>query len=92
MTATSSFVIPTGTISGSSKTVLKDTVVPQAPTSDTLGGQYDASQHVSLSLPTGEDSASTIHYTTDGSTPLGYLALGPADRDQQQQEVEGRRR
>ena len=66
LTATSSFVIPTGTISGSSKTVLKDTVVPQAPTSDTLGGQYDASQHVSLSLPTGEDSASTIHYTTDG--------------------------
>lgn len=69
LTATSSFTIPAGTISGTSKTIAKDTVAPAAPTGDVPAGQYDSTQHVTLSLPAGEDASSVIRYTTNGADP-----------------------
>lgn len=69
LTATSSFVTSAGTIAGSGKTLLKDTVVPLAPTTDTAPGTYPAAQSIRLSRAAGEDLASVVHYTTDGSAP-----------------------
>lgn len=69
LSATSSFVTSTGTIAGSGRSILKDTAVPAPPTSDTTPGRYPVPQSVVLSLPAGEDPASVVHFTTDGSTP-----------------------
>ncbi len=69
LTATSSFTVPAGTISGTSKSIEKDTVAPAAPTSDVPAGQYPSTQLVTLSLPVGEDPSSVIRYTTNGAIP-----------------------
>ena len=76
LTATSSFVTPGGTIAGTGTSVLKDTVVPGAPTSDTPAGRYAAAQHVFLSLPTGEAASSVVRFTTDGSAPTASSQTG----------------
>jgi hypothetical protein len=69
LTVTSSFTQTGGTIAGSGMTVLTDTVVPLAPTTDTLPGTYGSAQSIRLSKAASEEVASTVHYTTDGSAP-----------------------
>lgn len=70
LTATSSFELAAGgTISGAGTTLLKDTVLPGAPTIDTPSGHYVVPQAVTLRLPAGEPTSSVIRYTTDGSAP-----------------------
>jgi hypothetical protein len=69
LTATSSFATTAGTIPGSGRSILKDTVVPLPPTSDTRSGRYRKAQSIRLSLPAGEPASSSVHYTTDASTP-----------------------
>lgn len=54
----------TGTISTGVSTGLEGTVIA-APTASPAAGTYTSSQNVTLSAP----GASSIHYTTDGSTP-----------------------
>lgn len=69
LTATSSFTRAADTIAGSGMTVLKDTVVPLAPTTDTAPGTYPSAQSIRLSRAAGEAVSSVVHYTTDGSAP-----------------------
>jgi hypothetical protein len=76
--ASSSFTLNAGTISGTSKSVLKDTVAPAPPTSDVPAGQYPSTQLVTLSRPAGEDASSVIRYTTNGAVPdLGSSSTQP---------------
>ena len=76
LTATSSFVTPAGTIPGTGTSVLKDTVAPSAPTSDTAPGRYAATQRVILSPAATEPASSVVRFTTDGSTPTGTSVAG----------------
>ena len=69
LTATSSFTVPAGTISGTSKAIEKDTVAPAAPTADVPAGQYPSTQVVTLTRPAGEDVSSVIRFTTNGAVP-----------------------
>ena len=69
LTATSSFVTTAGTVAGSGMAVLKDTVVPLPPTSDTAPGRYASAQSIRLSRAAGEAASSVVHFTTDGSVP-----------------------
>jgi hypothetical protein len=69
LTATSLFTQTGGTIAGTGTTVLKDTLVPLAPTTDTAPGTYASAQSIRLSRAASEDVASVVHYTTDGSAP-----------------------
>ena len=78
LTASSSFTVPAGTISGTSRTIEKDTVAPAAPTSDVPAGQYPSTQVVTLTRPAGEPVSSLIRYTTDGAVPdLNSSAVQP---------------
>ena len=65
----SSFTVPAGTISGTSKAIEKDTVAPAAPTADVPAGQYPSTQVVTLTRPAGEDVSSVIRFTTNGAVP-----------------------
>jgi chitobiase/beta-hexosaminidase-like protein len=64
---TASFVSSTNTAPpADSRTLVKDTVVPAAPTATPGAGSYVGPQSVSLA---SADQSARIHYTLDGSTP-----------------------
>src|SRR3954451_12739309 len=60
-------------ITGTTMSVLKDVVVPGAPTASPSPGTYHIAQSVTLS---SSDQTATIHHTADGTAPN---ALSPED-------------
>jgi len=65
LTASATFTVPGGTISGTALTILKDTVAPSAPTVTPGPGVYNADQSVKLTAEAG----AKIAFTT-GGTPV----------------------
>jgi len=63
--AEASYTIPTGTITGATVSITKDTVAPAAPTATPGSGQYAGTQNVALVREAG----AVVHFTTDGSAP-----------------------
>ena len=74
LTVTSEFTTTPGVIAGSGMNVLKDTVVPAQPTTDTTPGTYATAQSIRLSRAADEAANSVVHYTTDGSAPTAASA------------------
>jgi Chitobiase/beta-hexosaminidase C-terminal domain len=67
LAVTASFVSSTNTApQPQSRTLVKDTVLPAAPTATPGPGSYAGPQTVSLA---SADQSAAIHYTVDGSTP-----------------------
>jgi large repetitive protein len=66
LTASGSYAVPGGTVTGSNLSVAKDTVLPDAPTANLGPGGYEGPQAIVLSSP---DPDAQIHYTTNGSEP-----------------------
>jgi hypothetical protein len=75
LTAGGSYTVAGTPITGTPLEVVKDTVLPGAPTSNPAPGTYDGSQ--SLVLHTADPDAA-IHYTVNGSepTPASPVASG----------------
>jgi large repetitive protein len=72
--AIGTYSLPTGTISGVNKSIVKDMRAPKAARSDTRSGAYRGAQSVALFRAAGEPRTSRIFYTTNGRTPgLGSL-------------------
>jgi Chitobiase/beta-hexosaminidase C-terminal domain len=63
LTASATFTVPGGTISGATLTILKDTVAPSAPTVTPGPGVYNADQSVKLTTEPG----AKIAFTTGGT-------------------------
>jgi hypothetical protein len=66
LTATGAFGVAGGTVTGTSLDVLKDTVLPDAPTANPAPGAYEGTQSVALH---SADPDAVIHYTTNGTEP-----------------------
>jgi hypothetical protein len=72
--AVGTYTVPSGTISGVVKTIVKDLKVPRPAQSDTRSGVYQRAQSVTLFRAAGEARTSQIFYTTNGRMPgLGSL-------------------
>src|SRR5205085_2509642 len=65
-TATGSYAVGAGNVTGINLDVLKDTVIPDAPTSNPAPGTYEGEQSVVLH---SADPDAAIHYTTNGTDP-----------------------
>jgi hypothetical protein len=66
LTVAGSYTVPGGTITGTTLSVVKDTVAPGAPSSSPAPGAYESAQSLTLS---SNDGTAEIRYTTDGSEP-----------------------
>jgi hypothetical protein len=66
LTASGSYAVPGGAVTGSNLSVVKDTVLPDAPTANPAPGSYEGPQSIVLTSP---DPDAQIHYTTNGSDP-----------------------
>jgi hypothetical protein len=75
LTATGTYSVGGGTVSGGKLTIEKDIVAPDAPGATPGPGIYATSQAVTLDAP---DPAAVIHYTANGSTPTAASPLAPA--------------
>jgi hypothetical protein len=66
LTASGTYTVPGGTVTGTNLDVVKDTVLPDAPTSNPAPGSYEGTQSVVLH---SADPDAAIHYTTNGTEP-----------------------
>jgi hypothetical protein len=66
LTASGAYTVGAGSVTGTNLDVLKDTVVPDAPTASLAPGTYEGTRSVVLN---SADPAAEIHYTTNGSEP-----------------------
>jgi hypothetical protein len=72
LTATATYTIAAGTITGVNLTVAKDTVAPAAPTASPAPGLFTTTQNVTLR---DADAGAAIRYTTDGTAPTATSPL-----------------
>jgi hypothetical protein len=66
LTASGAFAVAGGTVAGTTLGVVKDTVLPDAPTANPAPGTYEGTQSVVLH---SADPDAAIHYTTNGTEP-----------------------
>ena len=64
----------TANLSGATKTMIKDIVVPSPPVATPAPGTFTTAQSVSFDLPVGEDPASEIHFTRTNVAPTATSA------------------
>jgi hypothetical protein len=68
--------LTTAVISGTDKTIEKDTVAPGAPIATPGTGTYETTQVVTLDRP---DPASVVHFTASGLEPSAASPVAPAE-------------
>ncbi|MEA2228200.1 MAG: large repetitive protein [Solirubrobacteraceae bacterium] len=66
LTASASYTVPSGAVSGATLSLPKDTVAPPAPTATPGAGTYAGPQSVTLA---DDDPAATVRWTNGGSPP-----------------------
>jgi hypothetical protein len=66
LTASGAYAVAGGAVTGSTLGVVKDTVVPDAPTASLAPGTYEGTQSIVLH---STDPSAAIHYTTNGTEP-----------------------